>query len=248
MQLRSRFARRVVSLAAVVLLASLISPASVLGGTHSPPWADMVCTHYSGSGGLDTRQSCTNAVTRLNTGGYFGFNDVGVSAYTAMGSGYAQDDAIWAMFGHGGPGQITTEISGGAWTYLNAVSGLGMPCTSPHTCLYDNYSWSQLHKIRLMIFGGCHTAETRNGYNLPSTAVGKGVDAAVGWTGEIYWPHMDTWTDGYFLAGITGSTIFNSALIAEQRVLGTYGNYGGTNNSVFWGAYNSRIQPPAYGS
>jgi hypothetical protein len=158
-----------------------------------------MCSHFTGPGmdGLDTRQSCTNGVAQLNGAGYHAFNDVGTTAYMAMGPGYAQDDAIWALFGHSNAGFMTTYNSVSGQTVLSVVSGMGSPCSSPNACL-NNYTFAQLHRIRLMLWGGCYTANSWNGYRLPQVAVNKGVDASIGWSGEVYWPHMDLWTQSFF--------------------------------------------------
>jgi hypothetical protein len=233
----------------MVMVAPGVTTASTI---YNPPWADMNCSWFTGSGmdGLDTRQSCLNAATVLTSAGYHSFqNTGGPSAATVMSGGYAQSDAIWALFGHSNAGFMTTYNSSTGQTVLSVRAGIGSSCTGNNACL-DQFTTTQLGRIKLMIFGGCYTANAYNGldasYKLPyQVSHYRGVDAAVGWTAETSWPHMDRWIQAFFQS--TG-TFFNSAVYAENQVYAMYGGYGGTDTSQWYGNWNLHVRPAGYGS
>lgn len=235
-----------------------VAPGAATATTyHTPPWADLNCSWFTGAGwdGLDTRQACTNGKNELAAAGYTAFaNNNGSSANQVMGPGWAQDDAIWALFGHANAGFMTTYNATVGRTDLAAQPGISGNCTGSNACL-TNYTTTQLHAIKVMIFGGCYTANSPNGtsaYILPYQAVHyRGVDAAVGWSHTVSWPHMDQWTKSFF--HFTGSngvppTLLNSAIYAENDTYAAYGDFGGTDSSVWYGNAGLSIRPAAYGN
>lgn len=237
----------------IVATIALSAPALTRAATKTPPWADLNCSLFDGSAGLgamDTTPACSYAQGQLTLAGYKAFaNNGGPSAATVMGPDYAQSDAIWAIFGHANPGFITTYNSATGRTDLAAAPGISGNCAGNSACL-SSYTSAQLHSIKLMIFAGCETALPGGGLGnngiLPRVAVfSKLVDAAVGWSGDITWPHMNRWTWAFFQYN---GTFFNSATWAENQTYALYNDYGGSNNSVWYGNWNLSVRPAGYGS
>jgi hypothetical protein len=215
--------------------------------THTPPWADAITSHYAGTGGLDTRQSGTKMVNRLGGHGWLASNDVGITAATSVAQYYAPDDAVWEMFGHAGAGGISTYNTGvGGWTWLFATSAVGS-CASPNACLTGRYS--ALHQVRNMAFVGCDSADSSHGYDLLTTAyTTDGVDSALGFSGTIYWPMGDQWSDSYnFWPTFNSESVSAAAWDAALDVHTVYGGYYGFDTLVTKGGSVS-IEPPGYGS
>jgi hypothetical protein len=282
---RGLLRRALVGVGALTVLVLL--PAQSVRATIQPtPWADFMCYHWPDydsngdgvvedvdhngkiePGGLDTQKSCTNAYNRTKAAGYAAFHDANVTAWNAMGTSYAQSDAIWGMFGHAFDYQALTtwDTTHGTTVlrYDSNTGGSGQRCTSPDACLHTGYTSAQLHYIRLMIFGGCHTAcpwgtctngHSSAGPNLPQDAWNKGVDSAMGWDDFISWPGMDLWTDSFFRSATTyyssiGGyyTVFQAGTQAETDVYNYYGSYYGTNRWVVWGG-STKLIPVKYGS
>jgi hypothetical protein len=208
-----------------------------------------MCSQYPD--GTNTTPSCLNNLTdnafyQVQAAGYRTFADIGVSVASSMGPSYAQSDAIWLMVGHANAGEITT-YTGTTETYMTAAAGGRYSCTAPNACL-NNYTSSQIHGIKIMIFAGCYTsnASSQTGYRLPAVAVSKGVDSAIGWSGLLDNLHVPTWTRNFFY--YPGKGVLNAAIYAEQQVLAQMGGYGGTNNSVIYGSTTVSVFPPGYGS
>ena len=152
---------RVIGLALVSALISVgvAMPRSAIAAfNHVPPWADVMSDHWQDGDALDTRGAGDAAVSALSSIGYNAFDNNGKTPSIAMGPSFAQDDAVWVMYGHANAGFIT-QVQG----VLRADPRIDNPpssCTNPHACI-SNYSSAQLHGIRFMMFAGCYTANSR---------------------------------------------------------------------------------------
>ncbi len=251
----TRHLAAVASAAVLVLVAGLTPQVALATTVKSPPCADSFGAKWvqPDGNGLDTRAAALWMKTKLGTTGYSAFTAYGVSAYTSMAASYAQSDAVWAMFGHGNGGFITQWASATS-TVLHAIpNGSAYSCSSPHACLSD-YSGGKISKMKLMVFGGCHSASSAN-YSLPydqnlgNAAIGMGVDSALGFGGLIYWPPIDKWSEaffGYLAAGKTVSYAAANAAVAAAQSNG--GNYGGTDMYQIFGNQGITIVPAGYGS
>lgn len=238
---RSRLGVVVATMALLLVLA----PQHVRAYVYSPPWADAMWNHYPGTNGLDTT-SAANYVKAGFDGPYHAFSSSPASANNAMSSSYAQSDAIWWMFGHAGPGQMEVYHSG-TDSYLY-ISGY---CASPTTCL-TSYSWTQLHKIRLMVFQGCNTGQNMtNGDNLPLHVYSvQGVDSAIGFSAVIdFAPVQDQWGSKVASTSMSmGYTVTNAAWAATNWLGGQLGgDYHGYDSLVIYGG-STHLSPAAYGS
>jgi hypothetical protein len=235
---------RVLVMAITLILVANVAATPALATRYTPPWADAFTAKWDGAGGLDTRQSGINMTYITIPNGYASWNDTYFTAKQSMGTSYAQSDAIWAMFGHANVGFITMYSPTYGSTVLRATG-----TSSGNDATLSNYTTAQLHYIRLMVFGGCHTAGYTGGVSLQTVAYNRGVDSSVAWTGEIAWPHMDTWTYYFFAAAASPSkyTVFNAAIYAEQKTLEIHKGYGGVDSSVVWGG-SKYLYPAGYGS
>ncbi len=100
-----------------------------------------------------------------------------------------------------------------------------------------------------MMFAGCYTANSKNGYRLPSVAVSKGVDSAMGWSHEIWFNGwIEEWSTIFFTQAAARTNILDSANIAQEVVRMKLGEYGGTDQSVTYGNYRLSLYPAAYGN
>jgi hypothetical protein len=233
-------------IAAVVLCLNPMAIRTASATEYSPPWADFACSHYPGSGGLDTTAACNNAYAGTN-GPYHAFNDSDVTALQMMGVNFAQSDALWAIFGHGGPGGISTYPgSGTAWTWLFGYAGDGNCSLAGSACI-SSYTYSQIHQIRLMMLVGCETAEN---LDLQNNASYDGVDISIGFKGDIgFGPFAEYWTGQFFYYTMQkGYSVANAVKAAVADTLANKGGYGGMNTYYYMGNINAGLKPAAYGS
>jgi hypothetical protein len=217
---------------------------------YDPPWADMMWSHYPGGGGLDTSGTMGRVKTQWKNIGYTAFSTNPSSARVAMGTSYAQSDAIWWMAGHASAGNISTyNASTGVTSYVRVNNSSGS-CASPNACL-TNYTPSQLHRIRLMVFQGCNSGDSSGGQRLQYYAkYTLGVDATIAFTELIYFgSDQDYW--GEQLAYLTTNSthdVEDAAWAAADFVFMISGSYWGYDSMSMYGAAGTYMDPPAYGS
>ena len=246
-----RHRQKLTALAGILVSASLVLmlPRGAAATIYSPPWVDVFGSQW---GDLDTTGAATDFVANLSSG-YTRFTELNKTAAIAMGSAYAQSDAIWVDFGHGNPGYIT---------FCSPPKGAN--CT---TVLRSNFDCSQtdgvclsaygtlIHHIKLMVFAGCHTANTpSSGRSLGTQAVSyNGVDSAIAFTGLIYFGGGDQpdhyWATAFAHRLSVGDTVSAAATVAAQNVAmhNLFGNAYGWDTQVIWNG-GTKVMPPAYGS
>jgi hypothetical protein len=236
-------------LISLVLGASLGAAPGVGATVYNPPWADMMWSHYPGTGGLDTSGTMGRVKTQWQNIGYTAFSTQPSSARSAMGTGYAQSDAIWWMAGHAAAGRISSyNPSTGvtSWVRVNSTSG---SCASPNACL-TGYTSTQMHRIRLMVFHGCDGGDASGGQTLQAYAKNTlGVDATIAFTEIVLFSYdYDYW--GERMAYYTTNTIRDvedAAWAAADFVMMINGDYGGYDSLSIYGGH-TYMDPPAYGS
>jgi hypothetical protein len=236
-------------MASAVLLILSFGPSPAAATVYSPPWADGMWAHFPGSGGLDTTNTINLMKAGANSLGYHGFSTNPSTMPSSMGAGYAQSDAIWWMAGHGGAGVIQSYNPTNGWgsLYVSSNSPFYSSCSAPNDCLTD-YSSTSMHRIRLMVFQACDSADaTPNGDRLPKRAViNLGVDSSLGFTeliGAAAWP--DRWSEFFFDYADTKNVVDSAAAAAGVIYAGAGDAYGYDSYYVFGG--NVMIDPPAYG-
>jgi hypothetical protein len=252
---RVRWVRRLAAIATILGLSLTAFAPTASATMYSPPWADIFGSTWNN---LNTIPAATNFYNNLSST-YHRFLNQNSTATTAMGSAYAQSDAIWADFGHGNAGfiQFCSPPNGATCsTSLSANSGVGIGCGSPNDCLSDYPT--QIHHIKYMLFAGCHTAidansGAPNAGNLVKQAVyTEGVDSALGFRDLIYFGAPGTggeiWgtNDARYLS--QSYTVNNAAFTAAQDVQNANFGWGG-GYDTFWAiGGGTKVMPAAYGS
>lgn len=238
---------------AVALGAILISAQLTAAATYSPPHADVFSFNYPGDStgkSLPTRISGTNAFNKLNGMGYHAYDITEISAATSISSTNGGSDAVWAHFGHGRPGAVPFHTSSG---YSELKASSQVPNLVQSWPIANINTMSGLNDIRLMVFAECNSANsaiptvTYPYGNLLYGAQDAGVDAALGFSGTIYWPMMDGWSTIFFQTLGQGNDVKASAVNAASYVLYAYGVYAGTDTYSILNS-TTKIVPPAYGT
>jgi hypothetical protein len=241
--------RRVALVAPALVISSVLfgwfQVPNAAANMYNPPYADIFGSQWSD---IDTRPAAHNFYTSLSSN-YNKFLTYNTDVWTAMGTYFAQSDAIWVNFGHGAPGFITwckPGRTGGCSTVLRT----NFDCSyTDGTCL-SNYP-SSIHHIRLMIFAGCRTAQ---GTNMASYAYSfNGVDSSI-----AFWDYLQVggllpadryWAQQFPLYINQHYTVGQAATLAAQDVVNyrwPFGGDGWDTQRVFGsGIYT---EPAAYGS
>jgi hypothetical protein len=248
----TRLISRLTIAVALVAVANVATTGSASAYVYDPPWADGMGALWPD---LDTRPSANNVKARFEPAGgtniYNAFSSTPSSAYASMGTAYAQSDAIWWMAGHGGPGFITTLTSGGVGSFVSVGSLPGSICSFPNTCL-TQWTSTQMHRIRLMMFEGCETGKAvSNGDSLPKRAyTNLGADSSVGFSELIYFPFANTWADVMArdsMYSFPHNTVSQASWQATNYLTTFYGQAYGMDSLVIYGG-GVYLYPAAYGS
>ncbi len=243
---------------------ALISVAVAIAGVLALPGASMAVGPGADVFGnswndLNTYEAATDAFNNLSSSGYYTWNNQkNITAAVAMSGPYAQSDAVWADFGHGGPGFITfcTEPGGASCTSVLRGDSRAGPCSGGmgDTCL-SSYP-IQIHRLRLMLFAGCETAKNQtNTANLVDYAVDTNhVDSAIGFTTLIYYGGFthpgETWSQSFFTylrQGYTETQAESMAVNDVRNVFLALGNASGWDSAYIRNG-GTKLIPAAYGS
>jgi hypothetical protein len=247
--------RRIAALAAALALAGAVVagpvPQLVPAAEAAGPNADMFGSQWND---LDTTSAASNFKSQLTAySGYLALNSL---ALTSMSSLFAQSDAVWADFGHGGAGFITfchPALGAACTSVLRANSTVGS-CGGGNSDDCISVHGTTIHRIRLMVFAGCDTglngSSGSNHGNLLDQAYAQGVDMDLGFTNLIYYGG----NTGEYWAKRFGMYLNDSATIASAVIDATSdlkalhgGNAYGFNYNTGRGPNNSII-PAGYGS
>ncbi len=244
--------RRIVTMVSCMVVSLsliLLVPAAALATRYSPPWVDVFGSQWSD---LNTTGAAADFVAYLSTG-YTRYTELNKTASIAMGPAYAQSDAIWVDFGHGGPGYITfcSPPNGANCT---TVLRSNFDCSKTDGVCMSAYGTS-IHYIKLMVFAGCHTGNTPSGgRNLLDQAVTyNGADSAIGFTDYIYFGGGDQpdhyWATTFAHRLTVGDSLNAAANVAWQNVAmhNILGNAYGWDSRVTRNG-GATVMPPAYGS
>jgi hypothetical protein len=233
-------------------LAALVAIAIAGPARASGPMADAMWGHWNGPNGLDT--TSTANVVKGQLVGYTAYSTNPIDARAAMGTSYAAGDAIWWMAGHGYVGYITSyNATNGSTVIWTSGSVGGSNCAATHSTCLTNYSSTQMHDIRLMVFHACQAgAAISNGDSLPKRAYNSlGVDSSIGFTQDV---GFSNWTSDYWAGQLTyygmvlHYNVHDAAWMAANDVYtANGGNYNGYDSLVIYGG-SVKIYPPAFGS
>lgn len=189
--------------------------------------------------------------------GYHTFSTSAGDAHTALGSGYAQSDAIWWLASHGCEGCMelvnTTPAKSTLWIDAQDAGTINHNCDSNagrDECLSE-HTFAQMHDIKLMVYMGCNTGGADPwGRTLPAYSTGVlGVDSAVGFSDIIEFSATtsDTWAHYFSLYLVFGYSVSSATSAAAQAVHNATGGYHGYNSYVtsHGGTF---VEPAGYGS
>jgi hypothetical protein len=187
-------------------------------------------------GGIDPRGDADIAVSYLGQLGYRTFDDNDdTTPALALGSGWAQSDAVWVAMGHGNAGLTVMEdgaTGGPPDSHIGAIyatqSVSHTPDVNPalNSYMYPTMAYQQLNRVKLMVFFSCNSGLdgapglAYNG-NLVTVATSYlGVDSAIGVTHDIYYllGADNTWTEGFFHGLRVGPNVQDAANQALANV------------------------------
>lgn len=233
----------------LVVQVAAFEPAPVSAYVYNPPWADVYGSQWNN---LDTRGAAQDFVAYLDSG-YTRWTDLNETASISI--AYAQSDAIWVTFGHGGPGFIT---------YCNPPNGSlcttvlrsNIDCDHVDGVCMSDYG-TTIHKVKLAVFAGCQTSRTPT---TPSTARSlgdqavnhSGVDSAIAFTDDIGFGGLfdpdHYWATAFAHRLSVGDTVNAAATVAYQNVeFYGFGLAQGWDTQYTWHG-GTKVMPPAYGS
>jgi len=237
---------------AISVLALLLSAQPAAATEYSPPWADIFGSSWTN---LDTTESAGRLYDQLAGTGYARYKDLNKSAHIAMGTAYAQSDAIWVTFGHANKGTITycntptCDTNTYSWLYAN--SSVGSCGGGSNDCL-ANYP-SSLDDIKLMVFAGCHTGQDgapgslRNGNLVDLAALYDHVDDVFGFTALVYWPMGNDYATFLGTELAAGSTVDYAVWKAGVEVKNRWLDPWGWDTYYGHWRTNDKILPASYG-
>ena len=134
-------------------------------------------------------------------------NATALSSYNSFSS-----DAIWVFRGHGLEDNNGVPLA--AICYINGNGEDNGRIKADANILISGSSYAisslasnALAKAQCVLYVGCSTGVSYNGFNLVSGTFSKGAHFALGTTQTVYTPNSDLWTTKFFEKAETGATI-----------------------------------------
>lgn len=155
-------------------------------------------------------------------------------------------DAVWAFCGHGNRTSVKFwDGENESHLYADDIADREWYPDGP-------FIIPDLADVRLMVFGGCNTAENPDdpGGLLYAAVVVRGVDSAVGFE-ETVTINGETWWCYAFFDELVNNqrTVESAALVARNRVIVEFdGSCGGTSSYLVRGNGSTKVIPPGYGT
>ncbi len=166
----------------------------------------IVIDYYDSRGAASTFTSaCTN----------MGYQSFHLNNWSAANSyNYLKTDAIWVFRGHGV--ESTSNVPLATVKFFKGDGESNGRLTASYYIFNDgpdrailSLSDNALATEQCVLFIGCSTGVSYNGYNLVSSAFSKGAHFALGTTQTIATTDNDKWTKKFFEKAETGATIRN---------------------------------------
>jgi hypothetical protein len=178
--------------------------------------ADIYTTYYQDGTFLgifptyfDTRGAASTFIEKCNSMGYTSYHFTNTSAGTAH--NYMRNDAIWVFRGHGLESNGTPlaticffKDDGSYNGYLTASTAI---FNGTQDAAISTFSKNELAQTQCVLYIGCSTGVSYNGYNLVSATFNKGAHFALGTTQTTYTNETDKWTKKFFEKADEGATI-----------------------------------------
>ncbi len=161
---------------------------------------------------FDTRGAASKFVNKCSSMGYSSYhhtNDSATNAYNNL-----TTDSIWVFRGHGLEAKNTHTPKAGICfsTRLGSNHGFIVADFSISHWAQDEAMTSlaanSLAEARCVLFIGCSTGISYNGFNLVDETFNKGAHFVLGTTVPTYTPQTDKWTKKFFEKADTGATIY----------------------------------------
>jgi len=165
--------------------------------------------------------------------GYGAYYDSNVPASSAWGN--LPSDQVFSFNGHGNNGKILFYDSSSL--YANNAGA---------TYSISKLTSGQINDLALAVFVNCESAFGTS--NLLTATVGKGGDAAIGFTGDITKAQADYWTTRFWTRLNSYQTVQDAAIGAQADTRSTYWPLtGGTETMTYQGTTTglSRTLKPA---
>jgi len=216
---------------------------------HSPPWADNYDFNYvypivPYSLVLDTRPYAANTSYYQNLMGYAGHAYTDYSAAQAF--NYLPDGAIFSFDGHGN-NQALLYVNQTAASRIDTAPYDGR---IPNVYYLSDFNSGELNDVIFALFLSCHTAEVNpiRG-NWITHAMDKGVDNAIGFTGNITNNKAKYWAYRFWNYNNLNYNIYSSAYLAayDTALYPPIGGPSGFENWVFGGNWQTKLKPARYG-
>lgn len=218
---------------------------------HSPPWADNYDFNYvepivEPNLVMDSRPSANNAAYYQDLMDYDGHANTDYSAAQAYSA--LPDDAIFSFHGHGDNYRLLfVNQTAKSWFYTSDYGN-----SVPGSYFLSDFNNGELNDILLILFVSCHSAKTNLTYgNWLTMSRSKGVDNAIGFTGDIANNKAKYWNNRFWEHCNQNYTISQAAYWAKvETALHTFPTwyYGGVDTYVIDGNGQTKLKPARYGS
>ncbi|MBR7020486.1 MAG: RICIN domain-containing protein [Lachnospiraceae bacterium] len=172
--------------------------------------ADFFSFYYpTGDGYFDTRDAASTFCSKCSSMGYNSHHFVNYSA--ANGANFLEYDSIWTFCGHGWcPGDVPHATicfkseSGGNNGYLTASSSI---INGSLDVAISSMTSNKLANERCVLYIGCSTGISYNGYNLVDATFNKGAHFALGTNFTTLSGAASNWIKKFYEKANTGATI-----------------------------------------
>ena len=161
----------------------------------------------------DTRGAASTFMQKCENMGYCPYHFTNSSAPTAY-EYLKSNDSIWVFRGHGLVTNDENENPEATIVFRNENGRYNGYLTANYAIEHcsqdkaiDSLSSNALAKAQCVIYMGCSTGVSYNGYNLVTSTYNKGAHFALGTTQTILTGTGDKWTKKFFEKADTGATI-----------------------------------------
>lgn len=176
---------------------------------------------------IDTTEEAENAMTELGRMGYANYwtsmPTYDVLMATLPGGNAALESSVITLHGHGKPGFMYFNYHGlvqaNNHQYYVAIRTNEDIETNEGLPKYISLEDLSLEDVRMMVFSGCHTAESRNSENLAKYAKRLGVETTIGWEGVVNDVVLADWNGEFMYNLRRGYDVLDAANLADDYIM-----------------------------